>query len=198
MANVSSANKGRYKRLPKNAIDMKMSRGLLPGEPNPSAPMKGGGKRPEDVTVGPEGPGGAVSGIKNGGKPGSIPGGKPTMSKDPMPVSPYDKMKMAFQTPGMQPGEGKYISAIMKKRGVGKAAAQAIGKRRTSAGLRTAGVPGPVVTPPKPVRVNLPKGKPMPMPKRPGTRPVTPPAGTPKRPVGGRPIPKRPPVSGTR
>lgn len=100
-----------------------MAKGVLPGEPNPSKPpMKGGKpvKRP-------------------------LPKGKPDMPlpTEPGPMEGYNKLKNAFKKPGMQPGEKEAIAKIMKNRGVSAKEARAIGKRRTSKGLTTAGVRGP-------------------------------------------------------
>lgn len=100
-----------------------MAKGVLPGEPNPSKPpMKGGKpvKRP-------------------------LPKGKPDMPlpTEPGPMEGYNKLKNAFKKPGMQPGEKEAIAKIMKNRGVSAKEARAIGKRRTSKGLTTAGVKGP-------------------------------------------------------
>ena len=71
--------------------------------------------------------------------------GKPKMPlpTEPSPVARYGKLKKAFATPGMQPGEKDAIAAIAKKRGVSPAKAAQIGKMRTGLGLTTAGISGP-------------------------------------------------------
>ena len=89
---------------------------MLPGEPNPNSP---------DVP----------------GKDGS-PNPRYTPGR-PMPVKSYGKLKKAFATPGMQPGERDAIANIAKRRGVTAAEARKIGRMRTSKGLTTAGVAGP-------------------------------------------------------
>lgn len=150
-------------------------RGVLPGEPNPNAPKP---KSPRD----------------RGGD------GRP-MPTEPNPAARYKAMKKAFQTPGIQPGENDWIKAIAKHRGVSRAEARAIGKKRTARGYNTAGINGPKglavkepmrkpVADPSPIKQvptkSAPESTPMPKIPNPGT------------PVGSSsmPKPKRPRGSG--
>lgn len=140
-----------------------MAKNILPGEPNPNSPKN----------------------AKKRGKGAPIPGGKPKMPlpTEPSPAGRYKALKNSFQTPGMQPGEKEAIAAIMKNRGVSRAEARAIGKRRTSKGLTTAGVSGPGGNPKyngQPGRKNVKNPGPLPDPgyKKPGT-PVNGPAPQP-------------------